>query len=217
LIPLILFFGLCAARASEGDGTDASTDGSAVDTPAVPISGNQKEAEYIRISQEMEKLATRNAWPGVARMYDELVATGVPPSFEDLVIGAHAARALGDVASERDRLLVANGMKEDREILDWLWEIDSSYGSVFLGCDIGKDTFSADVMPFEPDQAQSVMFAQQQITEKGVFQGYLPQGSYKFGQSTFTVQPRVQTVSIDHRTQEFSKPPKKKKEKKKKE
>ena len=46
-------------------------------------------------SQELAKLATRNAWAGVERTYKAIVATGHAPSFEDHYSGAHAARAHG--------------------------------------------------------------------------------------------------------------------------
>jgi hypothetical protein len=196
----------CSSPVLGADGADASSDGSAAsagDTAA--------QAEYIRLSQELEKLATRNAWPGVERTYLLLVATGVTPKFEDHLIGAHGARAIGDITSARQRLLLANELKEDREVIDWLWEIDSTYGQVFIACDVGKGELKAEAMPFEPDQAHAVEFAALKVVEGGLFEGYLPQGKYYFADYEVKVQPRVQGTRIDLRTEASTKPPKKNK------
>lgn len=167
-----------------------------------------EHAEYVRLSQELEKLASRNAWPGVERTYNDLVATGVVPSFDDHMYGAHSARELGDISAAHTRLLAANAIKEDKQVLDWLWEIDSTYGQVFLAADPGATALKAAVMPFEPDQARAVEFAAAKIAESGVFQGYLPQGKYTFGDYEVNVLPR-QSPSIDLRTGDDAKPPKK--------
>lgn len=189
---LILLLGLGSAHAGDAaDTSDAAADATGV---------NAKHAEYVRLSQELEKLATRNAWAGVERTYGLLVQTGAPPSFQDHVFGAHAARAVGDVTSARARLLKANEIREDREVLDWLWEIDSNYGLVYLAADKGQVELRAEVMPFEPDQASAVEFARLRVTETGEFEGYLPQGKYWFGAHEVLVQPRVQAMRIDMRT-----------------
>lgn len=189
--------------ASEGSDTTDGTAAAATDTAA--------QAEYIRLSQELEKLATRNAWPGVARTYDALIATGVPPKFEDHLIGAHGARALGDITAARQRLLLANDLREEREVIDWLWEIDSTYGQVFLACDAGKGELKAEAMPFDPDQMHAVEFAAAKVLAGGIFEGYLPQGNYYFADYQVKVQPRIQGTRIDLRTADSGKPPKKKK------
>ncbi len=188
----------------------ATDDASAADA-TTELSAVQTRAEYVRLEQELEKLASRNAWSGVERTYTSLVATGLPLSFQDHLYGAQSARTVGDVTSARARLLVANGLQEDREVLDWLWEIDSNYGVVYLAGDPGMVALEAEQMPFEPDAASAVTFAQSRIEEGGLFEGYLPQGNYTFGTQEVKVQPRVQATRIDLRTDD---PPKKKKKKK---
>ena len=166
-------------------------------------------AEYTRLQQELEKLASRNAWAGVERTYTAMLATGATLGHNDHVAGAHSARAMGNITAARERLMRANEITEDREILDWLWEIDSNYGRVFLAADKGSKNavLSCTAMPFNPDQRRAVEFAQQLVTETGVFDGYLPQGAYQFGnpnKTPYSVQvvPRVQSVRIDTRTKE---------------
>ncbi len=204
IITLFSYLLTCSA-ALAADDTDPS------DATAAAATDTAAQAEYIRLSQELEKLATRNAWPGVVRTYDALIATKVPPKFEDHLFGAHGARAVGDITSVRQRLLLANDLREDREVIDWLWEIDSTYGQVFLACDPGKGELKAESMPFDPDQSHAVSFAAAKVVETGIFEGYLPQGKYYFSDMEVKVQPRIQGTRIDLRTADSGKPPKHKK------
>jgi hypothetical protein len=160
-------------------------------------------AEYQRLSEEIEKLVAKNAWVGVEKAYVALLATGVQPSFTDHVSGAHAARALGDVLGTRTRLVAANAQKEDRAVLDWLFEIDSQYNRVFLACDPESRVLEPAAMPFDPNQKRAVEFAQAAIADGGLFDGYLPAGEYQFGDMPIRVEPRVQSVSIDVRSEEW--------------
>jgi hypothetical protein len=199
---IILMLALNAANAS--DTADATAGGGISAEDAA-------HAEYVRLSQELEKLATRNAWPGVERTYAELLATGVPPSFDDHMYGAHSARELGDITAAHQRLLQANALKEDRQVLDSLWEIDSNFGQVFLAADPGGAALKAEVMPFEPDQARAIEFAIAKVAETGQYDGYLPQGKYTFGDYAVTVMPRGANAHVDLRSGDEPKPPKKKK------
>ena len=205
---------LMAALAFAGDTPDASasTDTSAVaqtDGAAAAAPASEKHAEYIRLAQEMQKLATRNAWAGVERNYEQIVATGVPPTFDDYLIGANAAKAIGDVTSAKERLLAANAMKEDPDVLNSLWDIDSNYGPISLMGDPTKVTLRAGALPFDPNQAKAVEFATAQVATTGAFEGLLPQGTYHFmvggadPDKTVRVQPRVQATRIDVRSDEY--------------
>ncbi len=157
----------------------------------------QTNAEYVRLSQDLEELASRNAWSGVERAFLGILATGVSPSFDDLVSGAHAARAVGDVNAVRERLLLDNGEREDRTVIDWLFEIDSNYGLVYLAGDPGEVALTPAVAPFNPDHLAAVQFAAKQIEQSGVYEGYLPAGTYAFASREVQVQPRVSSVRID--------------------
>lgn len=159
------------------------------------------QAEYHRLSTEMKRLAEKNAWPGVEATYAKMKELGAELTHEDYVTAAHAARALGDVGAARERLLAANELREEREVMDWLWAIDSSFGRVSLQADPGAMALEPESMPFQPDRAAAVRFAQQRITETGSFEGYLPEGTYTFGRFEVKVLPRVQTVRVDARGQ----------------
>jgi len=171
-----------------------------VSTPAYAAGPDETaRAEYVRLSAELKRLAEKNAWAGVERTYQAILETGVDPSYDDYFYAAHAARSFGDVTAARDRLLLANNIREEREVMDWLWEIDSSYGKVSLMCDPGTLELTPDSMPFHPDRAAAVQFAQTKIKETGTYEGYLPEGNYTFGHFDVRVVPRVTTVRIDAR------------------
>ena len=61
----------------------------------------------IVAEEDLERLVKKNAWAGVERTFVKCLATGVELDFEDWVAGAHAARALGDITSARERLMAA--------------------------------------------------------------------------------------------------------------
>ena len=169
------------------------------------LSPEAAKAEYFRLAQELEKLTSRNAWGGVERTYLALVATGIAPTFENYIAGAQSARATGDISGSRERLMAATELHEDKEILDWLWDIDSNYGKVFLAClpnARSPITLATSTMPFDPAMGNAVRYAIAQIDEACVFDGYLPKGDYTFGTKAVSVVPRVQSVRIDLRNME---------------
>jgi hypothetical protein len=172
--------------------------------PALATAGAGAEAEAVRLGQEIEKLAQRNAWAGVERMFDALVATGVPPTFEDYVAGAHAARASGEVGAMRERLQAAHGLREDRQIIDWLADVDAKFGRVTLACDPVLDAaLEVESMPFQPELRRAVEFASGILAETCAFDGLLPAGEYWLAwgnyRAAFKVMPRVASVRLDLR------------------
>jgi len=176
------------------------------------------KAEYIRLTQEIEKLASRNAWTGVERTYQAILETGVAPSFSDHVAGAQSSRVVGNMSQTHERLSAATELQEDAEVMDWLWEIDSNYGRVYLVCDLNpKDpmALTAGAMPFDPAMASSVRFAIDKVATECLFDGFLPKGTYVFGTKEFAVVPRVQSVRFDFRGTGHAKKAKKPKKPKK--
>lgn len=157
--------------------------------------------EYNRLSHQLRELSERNAWTGVERSYREIRSLGVPLSFADHMSGARAARALGDATSLKQRLGFANALSPgNSEVEGWLQEIARSYGQASLLCDPGKLELLRDGLPFDPNQAAAVRFAQLQVTQRGKFEGLLPVGDYHFGQFDFKVSGGIQTGTIDLRS-----------------
>ncbi len=161
-----------------------------------------RQAEYNRLAEEIQRLARRNAWAGVERYYAQLEATGVPIEFDELVTGAHAARALGDARHMRERLDTAKDLRESRDVIEWLAQIDADFGAVTLLCDPEwkhRPALSTEAMPFDPNLARAVQFAIKQVADSCTFEGLLPAGAYRFGDHAFQVKPRVESVYIDTR------------------
>ena len=184
----------------------------AVTSPALaeePISAQEQQAEYVRLSNQMARLASRNAWSGVERTYLDMVALGTDLGFDDHVSAAHAARDLGNITAVKSRLISATEIREDDDITDWLFEIDGNYGRVNVAADKGKAELQVKVMPFSPDHRKAIEYAILQVAETGSYDGLLPAGDYSFGYGgtvlTLEVIPRVQSIRVDLRTQKFIK------------
>lgn len=174
---LLLFFALLAPPWLAPSAHAGETEFAQVDASDDEIA----TSEYRRLAEEMDRLAKRNAWGGVERTYEKMLATGITPTFDDLKTAAHAAQARGDIGEARTRLARASTIQEDKEVLDWLWAIDSNYGPVLLSGNPGEVALAPKVMPFDPVQSKAVQFAVAQVAETGTFEGLLPKGDYTFG------------------------------------
>ena len=154
-------------------------------------------AEYYRLHDEMLKLAKRQVWPGVSRYFDEMEALGVPLTYDDYVAGALAARHEGEVMKAYQRLQAAARIDGTREVIEWLWSIDTAYGRVTLTTDPTEpSTLSIASMPMLPDQRAAVEAAIRQVEETGTYDGMLPEGDYTFAGQLFTVTPGPKEVVI---------------------
>ena len=161
--------------------------------PAVALSPEAAEAEHTRLSEEMRKLAKRNAWHGVEKQYLsmlDLQKEGVVLTYEDHMKGAEAARELGRITDVYNRLLAAREQQKGEEVRSWLGEIQSNYGMVLLVRDdrYGGDTALAPTaMPFDPAKRAAIGAAQQALIDTGRYDGLLPHGDYAFGGKAFVV------------------------------
>jgi len=153
---------------------------------------DEAQAEHDRLSDEIENLAQRQVWTGVERKYRDLERLGDPPTVEDLMFGATAARELGDVEHCYQRLKAAAKLKEDRQVVDWLWDIDANYGHVeLLTVPSHTAELSASEMPLDPNQRKAVEAAITSAETDGIFVGMLPKGNYTFATQSFQVDPGV--------------------------
>jgi len=165
-----------------------------------PVPEGPDQPEYNRLTQELAKLAERNAWAGVERTYVKLLATQISPSFKDLMLAANAAKALGNAGAARERLLAAKELQEDPSVFDWLFEIDQNYGAVRLECDPGLGwSLSTEQRPFQPDRIRAVEFAAAAVTESCHFEGMVPVGTYTFCDQELVVKAGLPPVHIDAR------------------
>ena len=132
-------------------------------------------AEVRRLSEELQKLARREAWRGVERFYQSILATPGNPSFDDHVAAAHAAASRGEFEAVRFRLVAAHNLAEDREVIEWMWFIDNSFGEVDVLA-AGDRMLRVERLPFDRSKVAAVEFAQEAIQEAGRFSGLLPEG-----------------------------------------
>jgi hypothetical protein len=154
-------------------------------------------AEYYRLHDEMQKLAKRQVWGGVGRYYAEMEALGVPMTYDDYVAGALAARNEGEVMLAYDRLQAAARIDGTREVIEWLWSIDTAYGRVTLATvPLEESTLQVAQLPMLPDQRAAVEAAIRQVEATGAYDGMLPEGEYTFAGQSFTVTPGPKAVSI---------------------
>ena len=150
------------------------------------------EAEHLRLSGELDQLSQRQLWTGVDKKFQELEKLGVELTYEDLLHGAYAARALGNINDAYQRLKRAAKLDSTKEVVDWLYAIDSSFGSVELvRTPKHTDALTVEAMPFDPDQRAAVEHAIAAVGDNGQFSGLLPKGNYTFCGQPFIVQPGI--------------------------
>ena len=149
-------------------------------------------AEHDRISDELARLAKRQVWTGAEKKFQELERLGVELSLDDYLYGAYAARENGDVLRAYERLQRAARIGGNKEIVDWLWDIDHNYGKVELLMVPSRPAeLTAAEMPFDPNQRKAVEGAIKSAKADGMFIGMLPKGNYDFAGQVFTVDPGV--------------------------
>jgi hypothetical protein len=147
-------------------------------------------AEVMRLSEEMRNLARRQAWKGVDRSFRSLEELGGPLGFDEYMVGALAARQLGYTSQAYDRLTAAARLQPSKEVVDWLFDIDSHYARVRLvGDGTGTAALTVAEPPFDPMQARAIEAAVEEATTLGDFVGMLPEGTYSFGGQAFVVRP----------------------------
>ncbi|MCK6524440.1 hypothetical protein L6R49_23795 [Myxococcota bacterium] len=186
LLTLLLFVIPVASAAEEG-------------APAVSARDEAyRKAEAKRLSDELEKLVRRQAWAGAARTYAELEALGLPLGVDELYAGALTARQLGEMGLVYERLLAAAKLDGRREIVDWLWAIDTGYGRVtVIGDPSAPPTLTADAPPLLPEQRACIETAQRHLAESARFEGLLPAGTYRVNGAPIEVTPGAEPIVLD--------------------
>lgn len=155
--------------------------------------GEVERAEHIRLSEEMRKLAQRNAWTAVEAQYlklEALEAAGEVLTFAENKLGAESARAIGNITGCRNRLAKAAKIDGKPEIIEWLADIDRNYGPVKISFNpdySGERVLNPSVPPFAPDQRAAIGWVATFITEGNNFDGILPAGEYSVGGQTINV------------------------------
>ncbi len=149
-------------------------------------------AETLRLVEELHRLAARQAWTGVERVWAELAAAdGV--GCEELLAAADAATQLGDLGAARERLLAALALQERRDVVERLWSIDTAYGSVRI-VSAGPSELVIPAADFFPVAQRAVDVARRQLAESGQYEGWLPIGRYQIDGEEVYVRPGPRTT-----------------------
>jgi hypothetical protein len=163
------------------------------------VSANEfaDQAEYERISSEMEKVGKKEIWVAVDKYFKDIEKLEVEIQFDHYVLGAQASQELGDILECRKRLDKALDLKPKRQkIRQWYTTIENDYGHVTLSTS-KKDAFleRKDAV-MDPVQAKAISFAQEKLAKKGKFEGLLPIGSYDFTGQKFLLEAGI-AVQLD--------------------
>lgn len=139
----------------------------------------EKAAEKMRLIEELNKLAAKNAWAGVERSYMALTELRVELAFEVHYMGAQSARYLGKTWEVYQRLERARAIDATEEVVTGMDAITGAYGKVHIKGDARKrPVLDRPSMPFATDQRLSVEWGKTVVTETGSFDGMLPEGTY---------------------------------------
>lgn len=177
----MLFVALLAATLSANAGEPSSADAGEVRTP------EQVASIYRQQAWELHRLAERDAWTGVERVYDDLCRLGIPLTADEYLIGANSAQAAGNLLAVRERLELAHAQREDREVIEWMFRLDQSFGRVVIVDERRKrPRLTSDKAFFMPDATRSLQYAISML-ETGRFEGLLPVGTYHYGAEVFEV------------------------------
>lgn len=156
------------------------------------LAGDVERAEHTRVSEEMRRLAQRNAWSAVEAQFQKLEvleSKGEVLTYAELKLGAESARAVGDIAACKRRLEKATRLDPKPEVADWLADIDANYGPVAITFDKrwpGERTLVPTAPPFAPDQRAAIAFVVDVLAEEN-YVGVLPAGEYTVSGKTIDV------------------------------
>ena len=156
--------------------------------PAIAQAQDATAAEKERLLAEMERLAQKNQWAGVDKAYVKADALGGDLFFEAHVLGAQAAKNLGDPWNAVLRLRKAKTITYDADVVAELQTLEANFGKVWITISGKKrPELTPEKMPFDPTQRASIDWARAQLSGAGAFRGMLPAGTYTVGIETFQV------------------------------
>lgn len=154
------------------------------------------QAEYRRLHEESEKLASKNRWDGVERLYAEMKALGVDLEFDDHMLAAQAARQRGDTGEMLVRLDKAAIADPRPEATQLSAHVRSEWSYVVLTTEpLTPTELQQKGVMFASDERAAVEFAQAIVEETGSFTGWLPPSKYRFAGHPFDADGTEITVT----------------------
>jgi len=148
------------------------------------------------IRTELVQSVNQNRWAQAERAFDQLSDANAKLTQADWIMGAQAARALGDMTSARERLVQSLKQEDNEAVREELAAIDAEWSSVSLKLP-GRHEGAVPLrprMPFvDPVQRLCLEAAKKLLQDTGQYQGLLPIGGYRFGEGEFEVLPSEHT------------------------
>ncbi|MCP4808591.1 MAG: hypothetical protein GY884_24875 [Proteobacteria bacterium] len=143
-------------------------------------------AEYRRLHEEASKLAGKNRWEGVERLYVQMVELGIDVTFDDHMLGAQAARDRGDTVEmlvRLDKAAIVEPLPEATQLsahvrTEWSWVVLTTEP-------LTPTILQQKGVMFAADERAAVEFAQAIVEETGEFTGWLPPSKYRFAGHPF--------------------------------
>jgi hypothetical protein len=171
---------------------------------AMPIAGATDAGALPGLLDEMSSYTERQAWAGVERTYEKMMALeGVEIPREVHLQAAHSARAIGRMDLVVQRLERAQALERTEEETRWLSEINENYAFVELRTVPARSIeLVPELMPFQPDARLAVEKGITALAEDGEFVGMLPVGDYQLGGKDFEVIAGI-TAHVELSTKEL--------------
>lgn len=172
---------------------------------AVPAHASA-EAERYRLQQELQKLASRNAWNGVERTYADLVKLQLPLAPIDHLLASQAAQNRGETIAAMDRLALAvDACDEASAAADPSWQeakrgldaLRSRYGKVDIS--VVPPRLPALIRydpPFAVQEREAIARAREQLSQSRAYVGLLPVGKYMVDGLAFEVETGAELLRI---------------------
>lgn len=139
------------------------------------------KAEYVRISEELPKLAGRQAWPAVTRKFKDLEKCGVPIEDKYYKTVLEALELTGDI-SEYNRVARQLALQNSELAQSYIDKVEKNFGIVELTVSTSLPSSVSIVPvnpPFDPFLRASIDFANKQVQgAPGIYLVLLPLGDY---------------------------------------
>lgn len=162
-----------------------------------------KEAERVRIVEDMKRMSRRGTWLAVEKKYQKLLDLGkdtLQP--EDHMLGAQAALNLGKIESTCVRIQrtldaierLQDGEKYAQLKIDaenWLTQLRTTFVPVNISINRtykGDTELKIGQLPFLPEENDALKRAQKMLAANGEYRGMLPLGEYTIGDVSFTLE-----------------------------
>lgn len=159
------------------------------------------KAEYKRLSQEMERHASRQRWEKAERVFGEIQSLNVDINYDDWILAAGVTQELGVIADTRTYLRNAFELRSTQQVKEWKKLIEDQYGDVVLEVKSNDVfNFSPKFQTSDPVKRTAIARAKEELDDNRSFSGMLPVGVYHFVGEDFEVQSGLEIVrSLDPR------------------